>query len=164
MSSDPDTATTTWEGYSDYESVSKRVAKSVEEAIEAYAFIQSLHSENARVQASRAAEAKARILSAGLRLVPELENDKETVEQYEEILDRWQTDDELNIDAATPDDLGYIRRLDRIALRDECPEWLHQFAIDIRRSAWELGYLQAGRTVSEEEEDLVERDTEALFE
>jgi len=154
-----DASNSQWQAYGDYQSVSQRVAQSIDDAIDAYAQIQSLHQEGARVKSEPAAEARSRILSAALKLIPELEHDGE---RHSEILERWQTDGDI---AATDDsELGYLQRLDSVRLTRSCPDWLHQFVIDIRTAGWELGYLKAGRSVDEEPDDIEERDTERLFE
>ncbi len=151
---------TRWEGYSDYQIVSKRVGKSVHNAIEAYARLDSLHAEGAQVPPETAATARSHIFAAALKLVPELrrdaprENDDDNggVELYGEILDRWEGDD------------GYLRnKLHNVQLQRECPGWLFQFILDIRRAAWELGYLQAGRERKGEPDDPVEAETADMF-
>jgi hypothetical protein len=141
---------TRYEGYSDFSHVSRSVASAVDDAVEAYALIQSHHSEGARVTPQTAAEAAAHILGAALKLKPELENDLDD-ETYHEILDRWEGDD------------GYIERLKQTSLSSRCPEWLGHLVHDIRTAGFELGYLQAGRTVKTEPDDPVEADTEAMF-
>lgn len=142
---------TKWEGYSDYRRVSGQVAASIDEALDAYAAIDSAHAENARVSADDAAEARQKILGAALKLAPELENDREVEKQYASILNRWQGED------------GFLQRLDSISLRETSPAWLRQFVLDIRTAGWELGYLQAGRTQRAEPEDPVERDVQSMF-
>jgi hypothetical protein len=153
MSSDRDTGRTTrFEAYPDYSSVSRSVAKSVDDAIDAYSKMQSRHAEGARVTADQAAEGSAHILSAALTLLPELEDDRESVEEYDKILNRWQGEN------------GYIERLKRTSLGTESPEWLGQFIVDIRRAGFQLGYLKAGTQTETDSEDVVERDVESMFE
>ena len=153
------TANSHWQAYGDYQSVSQRVAQSIDDAIDAYAQIQSLHQEGARVKSEPAAEARSRILSAALKLIPELEHDKQ---KHSEILERWQTDG--SVASEDDDELGFVKRLNTVQLTRSCPDWLHQFVIDIRTAGWELGYLKAGRSVDEEPDDIEDRDTERLFE
>lgn len=150
-SSDTYDTDTRWDGYSDYRLVSGRIARTVDDAIEAYAVIDARHSEGASVPPSLAADARASILTAAMMLQNELEQDKEEVELYQDILDRWQGED------------GFIRQLDHVRLTDGRPGWLYEFVLDIRRAGWQLGYLQAGRTESAEPDDPVERDVEAMF-
>lgn len=150
MSSDLNTDTR-YEGFSDYKSVSRSIAETINNAVNAYARIQSLHAENAKVSTQMGAEASTHILSASLNLLVEIEDDKESVDEYQEIFNRWTGDD------------GLIERLKTTRLSLECPEWLDQLIIDIRTAGFELGYLQAGRTSKQEPDDPVERDTEAMF-
>lgn len=153
MSSERDTGRTTrFEAYPDYSAVSRAVAQSIEDAVDAYSKMQSRHSEGARVTPDQAAEASAHILGAALKLLPELEDDRETVEQYDEILTRWEGDN------------GFIERLKQTSLSSRSPEWLGQFTVDIRRAGFELGYVKAGTQKEEDSEDVVERDAESMFE
>jgi len=151
---------TRYEGYSDYRSVSQRMAQSIDNAIEAYAKIQSLHTEGARVKPQLAANAKSQIQGAAMRLVPELRNDEE---QYEEILERWSPGKEIS-NQTSMDEMGYLQRIRYTQLTNECPEWLHEFVLDIRTAGWEVGYLRAGQTVDEGPDDVVERESDNLFE
>lgn len=147
-----------WEGYSDYQVVSKRVGKTVHNAIEAYALLDSLHAEGASVDPRTAAKARRHMYTAALALVPELRNDApdedgEGVELYGEILDRWEGED------------GYLRnQMHTTKFQNGSPGWLYQFIIDIRTAAWELGYLQAGRETKGEPDDPVEAETADMFE
>lgn len=143
---------TRYEGYSDYSAVSRSVADAVDRAVESYAMIHSRHSEGARVTPKMAAEAGHHILGAAVKLLPELEDDRETVDTYDEILTRWQGDD------------GFIERLKRENLSSRSPEFLGQMALDIRRAGFELGYLRAGRQGKTEPDDITERDSEEMFE
>ncbi|MGZ0745736.1 hypothetical protein [Haloparvum sp. AD34] len=143
---------TKWESYSNYEQVSRRVSKSVADALDAYALLHSAHQEQATIQTDLAADARSDILSAALRLVVEIRKDRESVEEYDEILERWEGDD------------GYIAKFQDATLHQQMPGWMFQFVLDIREAAWELGYLQAGRRTKQEPESEVERDTEKMFE
>lgn len=151
MSSELPERATRYEGFSDYQSVSRSVAAAVEEAVDAYAIIQSKHCEGERVQPPQAAEASSKILAAALKLLPELEQGLDETEEGQELAEKWSGDD------------GFIERLKSARLATESPEWLGEFVVEIRRAAWELGYLQAGRTVKEEPDDPVEAETEAMF-
>jgi len=151
MSSGAESRPTRYEGYSDFTTVSRSVAEAVDNAVDAYSMIQSRHSEDARVSPDHAAEASAYILASALKLLPELEQDYDDVDEYQEILDAWKGDD------------GYIERLKEVSLTTQCPQWLGEFILEIRRAGWQLGYLQAGRTVKQEPDDPLETDTEAMF-
>jgi len=151
MSSDTYDNGSRYEGFSDYNKVSRSVAESIDDAVDAYALIQSSHAEDERVKADLAAEGAGRILGAAIRLLPELEQDKDDVEEYGELLDDWTGDE------------GYIEQLKDARLSRDCPDWLGEFVVQIRRAGWELGYLQAGKTVKQESGDPVEDDTEAMF-
>jgi hypothetical protein len=129
---DVDESSTRYQGYTDYRKVSGSVAESVENAVEAYALLKSKYKEGARVSPEFAARASARILSASLKLLPELKEES-FVDEYRSIVDNWEGDD------------GFIRSLEEIPLVNRCPGWLHQFVREIRRAGWLLGYLKAGR-------------------
>jgi hypothetical protein len=143
-------ATHRWDGYSDYREISLRMARSIDRALDAYARIEGAHAEQATVSPAQAAEARSRIHVAAIKLIPELEHDREDVDVYDEILEKWTGDD------------GYIQQLDAVTLRDECPGWLFDMVTDMRTAGWELGYLQAGR-VESEPADPVEAETEDMF-
>jgi hypothetical protein len=158
VSSDADTPgedRTTWEGYSDYREISLRTAESIDRALEAYALVDSAHTEGDSLAPRDAAEARADILACAIKLIPELRNDREDVDLYDEILDRW-TD-------GLDDEVGYVSRLDEVSLRRTCPSWLFQFVLDMRAAGWHLGYLQAGRTETEYA-DPVEEEASSMFE
>lgn len=161
--SDADEPTKRYEGYTDYQSTSNRIGRSIDEAVDAYAAIDSLHAEGARVRPQRAAEARRYILAAALKLVPELEANRNGKDDdiYGEILDRWIGDGEAaNGDG---DEEPFIDRLRDVSLQTECPDWLYQLVADIRKAGWEVGYLQAGRTVTERELDRDEAEARAMF-
>lgn len=148
-----------YEGYADYQSVSNRVAASIDDAIDAYAYIKALHTENARVRQRQAAEARSRIHSAAIKLLPELRANStgngESEDTFEEILNRWvDGDDEQS---------AYLDRLDEVQLQHECPSWLGQLVRDIRIAGWEIGYLQAGRTVEDDELEPAEEQARQMF-
>lgn len=153
-----------YEGFADYYSVSQRIARSIDEAIQEYAAIQRTHAQGGRVNFDGAGE---RILAAALRLLPELKDQRDTENKvYDEILVRWLDDeaehDDLAVEPEPPMD-GAIEQLMSARLDQECPEFLHQFVIDIRRAGWELGYLQAGRREAEEEVEWEEVDVRDMF-
>lgn len=146
-----------WEGYSHYKTVSKSVAETIDRAIDAYAYLDSLHNENAPIQPEVAANARSDILGAVLKLKPELERDRDEKDDYENILDRWE-------DNTDNDEPGHITKLHQTQLHNEMPAWMFQLMMDIRTAGWELGYLKAGRTATGEPEDPVEADAQQMFE
>jgi hypothetical protein len=145
---------TIWEGYSHYKSVSKSVAQTIDNAIEAYALLDSLHTEHAQITPDTAAEARSYILGAVLKLKPELERDRDEKDVYKEILSRWEDGD---------DDDGYITQLHSTELQQNMPGWMFQLLMDIRTAGWELGYLKAGRSSKEEPEDVVDAEVKKMF-
>jgi len=171
-SSDSEDATTRWEGFSDYQTVSNSIVRSVDEALDAFTILQSLHTEGAKVKPRQAAQARAKILSAALRLVPELRDDAPDNEQYREILARWLGSVEFDEETYTADlseydgdfDGGFIDELDRVQLNARSPGWLYQFVVDIRTAGWHLGYLQAGRTISESNLEPADEQAREMFE
>lgn len=151
MSTDDDRGSR-WEGYSDYRVVSGRIARTIEDAVEAYAVIDARHSEGASVSPELASDARASIMAAAMMLQHEMERERGDDEKpYDEILSRWEGEE------------GFLRQMDTVQLRQVRPAWLHEMVLDIRRAGWELGYLQAGRTESQKPEDPVEADAEAMF-
>lgn len=148
---------TKWEGYSNYELVSKRVSKSVSDAIDSYATVQAATSEGSGVPPELAADARADIVSAAMRLLIEMQQEQANgVNEYDEILDRWT--------GSQDEDGGRLEELQSTQLHRSVPGWLFQFVLDIRKAAWSLGYLQAGRRSKQEPDDPVEADVEAMFE
>lgn len=142
---------TRWEGYSDYQRVSDRVARSIYDAIEAFAIIDSQHTENARVKPAAAAKARAKILAPALRLKVEMEADREAVEKLDQILQDWEGDE------------GHLAKFSNLQLHQDCPSWLHEFVTQIREAGWEIGYLKAGRTTKKELDDEVEEEVKNMF-
>jgi len=135
---------TRYDAFSDFQSVSQSVAQSIDQAVEAWAHIHSLHAADQRVPGHEAAEASARLLTAATKLQPELEQDRDRVDEYDEILADWEGEQ------------GYIERLKDASFVRRCPEWCHEFILQVRRAGWHLGYLQAGRQKTDEDEDWVE--------
>lgn len=149
MAAEEGEADTVWEGYSDYQRVSIRIGRSIDEALDAYAELDSRHQENAPIPPNVAAEARTNILSAAMRLLPELEADRSVEDKpYDEMLRRWRSGG---------DGAGYLQRLNEVSLQQECPGWLFQLVLDLRTAGWHLGYLQAGRTTKTEAEDPTRR-------
>ena len=153
-----------YEGYSDYQSVSQQIASSVDRAVDGYAIAASAHEEQVgRNQWNwMATEAKANIRSAALKLIPEMEENKEVEEEdFESMLEDWT---ESGVEGE-----GYLSALSKENFRDtrtELPDWIQDFVLQIRTAAFQLGYLQAGRTVSDNnlepaEEEAIEKFTES---
>lgn len=135
-----DNIETEWDAYSDYALVSKWVAQSIRDAIEAYALLDQAAMTNRKVTTNEETKLRADIVSAAMRLQTELQQERDRNKEFaKEILTRWEDSD----DGEEP---GYITRF-RTAQSGEVSqlEFLNQFAQDIRRAGWELGYLQAGR-------------------
>lgn len=149
-----------FEGYADYKTVSNRVGVTIDNAVDACATLSALHTEGARVRPRLAAELRRDIVSAALMLVPDLEGSQDGEENvYADILERWGVDEEGEFT-----DDGFLGRLRETNLQQECPEWIHQLAIDIRRAGWEIGYLRAGRINTELDVDEDEREARSMFE
>jgi hypothetical protein len=154
MSSSNETETY-FEGYSDYETVAQDIGRAVRDAVDAYAALDAQHRQASRGRGNRAAtQAHQRILAAAIRLVPELKRDKDAKERLEDIHDDW-----VEENGEEP----YIERLKKTQLETESPEWLYEFVVQIREAAWELGYLQAGRTHKAENGDPEEQEPLAMF-
>lgn len=174
LSSDDEERTTRWEGFSDYQSVSASIVSSIDDAIDSFATLQSLHVEGARVKPEQAARARANVLAAALRLVPELRDNADTSEIYQDILSRWLGEIEVEDEQITGNfseyegdnhiEDGFIEALNHVQIHTESPDWLHQFVVDIRTAGWELGYLQAGRTVSESNLEPADEQARDMFE
>ena len=125
---------TEWDAYSDYQHVSRRVAKSIGDAVDAISIIDSSEVAGEKLTAADETNLRADVLGAVNRLQTELENEREQQAVYDEILTRWQGEE------------GYINRFRTLTLANlQSQPWLQQFATDIHRAGWELGYLKAGR-------------------
>ena len=125
---------TQWDAYSDYQHVSHRVAGSVGDAVDAISIIDSAEVAGEKLSPREENDLRADVLGAVIRLQTELENERDTREVYGEILDRWQGQEGF---------INQFRDLDLPVLQSQ--PWLQQFATDIHRAGWELGYLKAGR-------------------
>jgi hypothetical protein len=91
------------------------------------------------------------MLGAVLKVVPEMRQDRNEVDLYDEILTEWEGDG------------GRLKRLRRVDLYADCPEWLQDMMLQLRRAGWELGYLQAGQRDAPEPEDQVEAEARSMF-
>lgn len=184
----PGSSGTTWEGYSNYEAVSKDVAQSVANAVENYAWLDSIHRDGGNPEADQIAMARSAVLAAALRLVVEMREEAQNGnDEYGDILERWtgtdpQDDSLLFADVwdgsgkwtqngaapvgGAPAQLGggYIRAFRDADLSEDVPEWAGQFAVDIRTAGFRLGYLQAGRREQKPAEDPIEGDARSMLE
>lgn len=142
--------TSEWQAYSNYATVTRNVASSIDAALTSYAAIQSAHSEGAPVTANQAAEARKNIMAATLMLLGEMQAQKGDGDEFNEVLNRWESGDQ--------GDEGFVKRLHTLQLTKECPDWLLDLVIDVRRVGWELGYLQAGRYEETGDEDFEDDD------
>jgi len=125
---------TQWDAYSDYQHVSRRVAKSIGDAIDAISIIESGKVAGEKLSSREETDLRADVLGAVIRLQTELENERESKAVYSEILGRWEGEE------------GYISRFRALnVMAPHSDEWLQRFASDIHRAGWELGYLKAGR-------------------
>lgn len=163
--SDDDGGGRKWDGYSDFATVSSRIGNNVFNAIDAYADIHSLHAEDARPKQREAARARAEILSAAMSLMPELEDQDENAnnDEISNILDRWKKGRGGAADGIDVPQDGFIKAYKNMRLRDNDPDWLYQFVIDIRRAGWELGYLKAGRHEETGEQEFEPRDVTEIL-
>ena len=157
-----DDAEIRYEGYSDYQSVSNRVTASIDNAVDAYAMIDSLHAENARISQREAAMARRHMLSAAIKLLPEIKENSNGSEEdegqdiFSQIYERW-------VETGTEEFGPFLEELKKVQFQKEAPPWLSQFAQDIRRAGWEIGYLQAGRTVKDENLDPADEQAQEMF-
>lgn len=126
-----------WEAYADYQSVSERVAESIADAVDALARIEARGQVNRKHKDVETVD-RASVLSSVSFLRTELENERESKQVYDDILTRWEGED------------GYLQRFRMMGMRDlESEPWIQQFAQDLHRAGWELGYLKAGREEKE---------------
>lgn len=135
----------TYDGYSDYKFVSRRIAETVDSATTSAELIQAMHVEGAQLKPTDVVHAKKNILAAADSLLPELRAEAENVERYAEILEDWEGEGH---------DEGYLRHLRENSLYDHVPSWLPEFAGQIREVGFELGYLKAGQDITEDEEEV----------
>lgn len=123
-----------WEAYADYQSVSEHVGESIADAIDALCYLESAKKTGYKPKTDEEADYRATVLSAAMSLKTELENGRDTKPVYDEILSRWEGED------------GYIYRFRQVdVLSAGAESWMYQFAEDLHRAGWELGYLKAGR-------------------
>jgi len=128
-----DEAQTEWDAYSDYQQVSRRVSKRISDAIDALQTINGAKKAGEKIKPPDETDLRADVMWAVTRLQTELENERESNEIYDEILSRWHGEE------------GFIERFETMSVIAQRREpWLNEFAADINRAGWELGYLKAG--------------------
>jgi hypothetical protein len=123
-----------WEAYADYKSVSDRVAEHIDDAIDALCYLESSKDAGYKPDPDEEADYRAVVLTAATSVKTELENERDLKTVYDEILNRWEGED------------GYINRFREVDVTGYGRDgWMYQFAEDLHRAGWELGYLKAGR-------------------
>ena len=122
------------DAYSTYAEVSSQVHDDVMEAVRAFAFLNSKWTENQSITPQSKSKTKQAILKISKRLMYEVKISRHGDESLEEIYERWSDSD---------GEPGYITRLERDSISNE--PWLSQLVDDVVESAWQLGYLRAGR-------------------
>lgn len=140
-----------WDGFADYQTVSARISRSIHDAIEAATTVERAHKEGAGVDPQLAARASADILSAAIKMQTELGRYKGGNPEYADLYESFDGDD------------GHVQKLRDVSLRDESPEWLFEFVVDIRRAGFELGYLKAGREETENTDTGPKSDAKEMF-
>jgi len=151
MAAEADETTEIWEGYSDFQDVSKRIGQKVSDAIRAYSILQSAMKEQGSLSNREIFEARSKILEAAMSLIVEVKHEaRNNVRPFDEIRDRWTGDD------------GFISEFHEWSAQRGVPGWVYQFVVDIRTAAWELGYLQAGRR-EEKADDPIKEDIDEMF-
>lgn len=153
-SEDPIDVGKQWEGYSNYQAVSRDMSMSISDALDSFSWIQSSQREGGQMNASDVADARADIVSAAIRVYVEM-TEVDNRDDFEEILERWGGPNE--------DVEGRLDELLDISLYDDVPDWLDRFVVDLRTAGWRLGYLQAGRTSKARPDDDVEAEADNMF-
>jgi hypothetical protein len=141
-----------FDGYSDYQSVSKDIGSAVADAIDAYGYLIASDGRNNRQKKTRA---HGRILAAAMRLLPEMEQSKSVKPELEEIYQRWVGDSEA--------EQGYLEMLEDADFGRQAPEWLTDFVFEIRKAAWKLGYLRAGKEKTKQDQEIDTKQSEQMF-
>lgn len=137
MATEDSSSNQRYQGYTNLQNVSDRVSRTIEDGVAAISRLDSAHNENAQVRPDSAAQNRAAIVEAMVTLTHELEKDRDTVHQYDDILTRWWDGD--------GDEPSYMQRLQQTQLTETRPGFLIQLGLDLRTAGWELGYLRAGQ-------------------
>ena len=120
------------DAYSDIEKVSQSVGKIVVAATESIHTIRSAKRSGEKLTQASETDLRTDVMTAVTLLRTELENDRDRNDVYDAILSRWEGEG------------GFINRFDQmdvLAINEE--PWLREFAGDIHRAGYELGYLKA---------------------
>lgn len=152
-----------WEGYSVFQEISSQLHKDVNNAIKAYAHINSLDTSHMGITPQASVKTKRAILGVSKRVYYEIQVNRH-VEDYREIYERW-SGDEVDGDGeivAGADD-GFIERLEDADFTQGAPDFLPQLMDDLVKAAWTLGYIRAGVQKSADPEDAEEQVSE-MFE
>lgn len=142
-----------YHAYTDYEDVTARMSGSIAQALEDYSMLHSLKAENVVPKDRDVAQTRANLLAAAIRIRSEL--DAGNIDNGEAIKTRWET-------GGAEYEEGFIEKLHDHELEFGYESWLFQLVQDLRRAAWELGYLQAGEH-RDESDDPVEDETDKML-
>lgn len=141
---------TYFEGYSDYSSVSKDIAEAVARAIDGYGILVSRNPDRDKVKRAQQA-----MLAAAMRLLPEIEESMSAKPELQEVHARW---------VGKGEDQGFIDEIEQVGFNHRPSEMLQQFAFDIRKAAFKLGYLKAGREERDSgSTDVDDKQSEQMF-
>jgi hypothetical protein len=127
-----------WDGFSDYNDVSRRIVNAVDLAAECEATLQARHRERAKISPELASELRGGIQSAINKVYPEIEREADRDQIYKEYVEKLEGKEE----AAS----GLINAFHQANFQTEAPEEINELVKVLRKAAWELGYYQAGRT------------------
>jgi hypothetical protein len=133
-----------WDGFSDYNDVSRRIVNAVDLAAECEATLRSRHREGAKISPELASELRSGIQSAINKVYPEIEREAERDEIYRKYKRRLDGEE----DAAS----GLIDAFHQANFQTQAPNEINDLVKVLRKAAWELGYYQAGRTEGKEDD------------
>jgi len=147
-----------WDAFSNYFDVSDRIVSAIDTATDVEAALRAKHMEGAKVRREDAAEARAAIRSAGQKLRPEINQEAGRGNKpFGEI--------ERKLWGEPPGGSKNLwRQFDQTNLQTHCPDHVGELVAELRRAAWELGYLQAGREESEDNVDDAEGQVRDMIE
>jgi len=129
---------TRWDAYTDFQHISRRTSDKIFDAVEAVATLEAAKLSGEKLKPREETDLRTTVDAAVTLLRTELQNERDRSELYDEILSRWEGEE------------GFINRFEAMNATNTRPEpWLGDFAQDIHRAGWELGYLKAGREQKE---------------
>jgi len=133
-----------WESYSVFKEISSELHKNVNNAIKAYAHINSLDTSNMGITPQTAVKVKRAILGVSTRVFYEIQINRH-VDEYRDIYERWSGNkvDESG-DIIEKDSRGYILLLEQADFTQGPPDFLSQLMKDLVKATWTLGYIRAG--------------------